>query len=112
MWLYMCTGLVSLLARLPGSKLCDVISPQIVFFVFAIVSAVSALLLPLATTLIALLCYASVYGLADGLMAIGGILSCFHVLTPPTQQAQGFGFYQFFVCTAHLCGPPIGGKPP
>ncbi|CAH3171610.1 unnamed protein product [Porites lobata] len=110
-WLYMCIGLVSLLARLPGSKLCEVISPQRVFFMFAILSALSALVLPLATTLIRFICYASVYGLADGMMAIGGILSCFQALTPK-QKAQGFGFYQFFICSAYLCGPPIGGKLP
>ena len=107
----MCIGLVSLLARLPGSKLCEVISPQRVFFMFAILSALSALVLPLATTLIRFICYASVYGLADGMMAIGGILSCFQALTPK-QKAQGFGFYQFFICSAYLCGPPIGGKLP
>ncbi|CAH3171611.1 unnamed protein product [Porites lobata] len=107
-WLYMCIGLVSLLARLPGSKLCDVISPLKVLFVFAIVSALSALLLPLATTLIRLLCYASVYGLADGMMAIGGILCCLQMLTPK-QKAQGLGFYLLFNCIAFLCGPPIGG---
>ena len=105
----MCIGLVSLLARLPGSKLCDVISPVKVLFVFAIVSALSALLLPLATTLIRLLCYASVYGLADGMMAIGGILCCLQMLTPK-QKAQGLGFYLLFNCIAFLCGPPIGGK--
>ena len=78
---------------------------------FAILSALSALVLPLATTLIRFICYTSVYGLADGMMAIGGILSCFQALTPK-QKAQGFGFYQFFICSAYLCGPPIGGKLP
>lgn len=108
-WLYSCIGLTSLLARVPGSRFCDLISPQRVFGIFVTVSAVSSILLPLATNWIRLLCFAIVYGLADGLMAIGIILSCMQTLTQK-QKAQGYGFFQLFICTALLCGPPIGGK--
>jgi len=108
-WLYSCIGLTSLVARLPGSKLCDVISPRRVYIIFVMFSAVSSMLLPLATNWIRLLCFAIVYGLADGLMAIGAILSCIQTLSP-TQKAQGYGFYQLWICIAFLCGPPIGGK--
>jgi len=107
-WLYSCIGLTSLVARLPGSKLCDVISPRRVYIIFVMFSAVSSMLLPLATNWIRLLCFAIVYGLADGLMAIGAILSCIQTLSP-TQKAQGYGFYQLWICIAFLCGPPIGG---
>jgi len=107
-WLYSCIGLSSLFARLLGSKLCDVISPQRVFIIFVVFSAVSSTLLPLATNWIRLLCFAIVYGVADGLMAIGGILTCIQTLSPK-QKAQGFGFNQLLICTAFLCGPPIGG---
>ena len=108
-WLYSCIGLTSLLARVPGSRLCDLISPQRVFVISVTVSAVSSILLPFATDWIRLLCFAIVYGLADGLMAIGVILSCMQTLTQK-QKAQGYGFFQLFICTALLCGPPIGGK--
>ncbi|XP_078365743.1 monocarboxylate transporter 10-like isoform X2 [Oculina patagonica] len=107
-WFYSCIGLTSLLARVLGSKLCDVMGPPRVFLVFATVSAVASMLLPLATDWMWLLCYCIVYGLADGLMAIGVILSAFETLTQK-QKAQGFGFQQLCICTALLCGPPVGG---
>lgn len=98
------------MARILGSKLCDVMSPSRVFLIFATVDAVATMMLPLATNWMWLLCYCVVYGLADGLMAIGMILSCLQTLTKK-QKAQGFGFQQLCICTALLCGPPVGGKP-
>ena len=73
------------------------------------VSAVSTFLLPLATNWIAVLCFAISYGLADGLMAIGNVLSCLQTLTME-QKAQGFGFFQLLIGAGALCGPPLGGK--
>lgn len=100
--------MTSLLARVLGSKLCDVICPPRVFLIFGTVGAVASMLLPLATNWTWLLCYCIVYGLADGLMAIGIILSALQTLTQK-QKAQGFGFQQLCICTALLCGPPVGG---
>ena len=108
-WLYSCIGAASLLARIPGSKLCDVFGPQRVFLVSSAAGAVEAILLPLATNWTGLLCLSIVYGISDGLMAIGAILSVLCTLTP-TQKAQGFGFFQLCICMTALCGPPIGGK--
>ena len=98
------------MTRILGSKLCDVIGPSRVFLIFVTVDTVATMMLPLATNWMWLLCYCLVYGLTDGLMAIGVILSCLQTLTQK-QKAQGFGFQQLCVCTALLCGPPIGGKP-
>ena len=98
------------MARMLGSKLCDVMSPPRVFLMFATVGTVATMMLPLATNWIWLLCYCIVYGLADGLMAIGSILSILQILTQK-QKAQGFGFQQLCISIAFLCGPPIGGKP-
>ena len=98
------------MARILGSKLCDVMSPPRVFLIFATVDTVATIMLPLATNWMWLLCYCIVYGLTDGLMAIANILSILQVLTQK-QKAQGFGFQQLCISTALLCGPPIGGKP-
>ena len=98
------------MARILGSKLCDVMGPPRVFFMFATVDTVATMMLPLATNWMWLLCYCIVYGLADGLMAIGSILSILQILTQK-QKAQGFGFQQLCISIAFLCGPPIGGKP-
>jgi len=77
---------------------------------FATVDTVATMMLPLATNWMWLLCYCIVYGLTDGLMAIGNVLSIFQTLTQK-QKAQGFGFHQLCISIALLCGPPIGGKP-
>ncbi|XP_020603963.1 monocarboxylate transporter 10-like [Orbicella faveolata] len=109
-WLYSSIGLASLVARILGSKLCDVMSPPRVFLIFATVATVATMMLPLATNWMWLLCYCIAYGLADGLMTIGIILSGLQTLTQK-QKAQGFGFQQLCISTAFLYGPPIGGKP-
>ena len=98
------------MARILGSKLCDVISPPRVFLIIATVDTVATMLLPLATNWMWLLCYCIVNGLTDGLMAIANILSILQILTQK-QKAQGFGFHQLCISTALLCGPPIGGEP-
>ena len=85
-------------------------SPSRVFLIFATVDTVATMMLPLATNWMWLLSYCIVYGLSDGLMAIGIILSCLQNLTQK-QKAQGFGFQQLCISMAFLCGPPIGGKP-
>lgn len=108
-WLYSCIGLLSLLARVPGAKLCDAIGSRRVYIIFVVVSASSSILLPFATDWIGVLCFAIFYGLADGLMAIGAILSCLQSLIQK-QKAQGFGFFQLLTSIALLTGPPIGGK--
>ncbi|KAJ7374305.1 hypothetical protein OS493_007391 [Desmophyllum pertusum] len=107
-WLYSCIGAASLLARIPGSKLCDVFGPQRVFLVSSAASAVGAILFPFATNWTGLICLSIIYGIGDGLMAIGSIMSVLCTLSP-TQKAQGFGFYELCVCVNALCGPPIGG---
>lgn len=107
-WLYSCIGLLSLLARVPGAKLCDAIGSRRVYIIFVVVSASSSILLPFATDWIGVLCFAIFYGLADGLMAIGAILSCLQSLIQK-QKAQGFGFFQLVTSIALLTGPPIGG---
>ncbi|XP_020616501.1 monocarboxylate transporter 10-like isoform X2 [Orbicella faveolata] len=107
-WLYSSIGLASLVARILGSKLCDVMSPPRVFLIFATVATVATMMLPLATNWMWLLCYCIAYGLADGLMTIGIILSGLQTLTQK-QKAQGFGFQQLCISTAFLYGPPIGG---
>ena len=98
------------MARILGSKLCDVMSPPKVFLVFATVDTVATMMLPLVTNWMWLLCYCIVYGLTDGLMAIANILSTLQILTQK-QKAQGFGFQQLCISMAFLSGPPIGGKP-
>ena len=98
------------MARILGSKLCDVMGPLRVLLLSATVDAVATMMLPLATNWMWLICYCIVYGLTDGLMAIASILSILQILTQK-QKAQGFGFQQLFICTAFLCGPPVGGKP-
>lgn len=109
-WLYSCIGLSSLLTRILGSKLCDIIGPHRVLLVFGTVGAVAdSVLLPLSTNWTWLLCFSIVYGLADGLIAVGAVFSSLQILTQ-RQKAQGFGFYQLCVCTALLFGAPIGGK--
>lgn len=107
-WLYSSVGLASLFARVPGAKLCEVIGSHKVYLMSSTVSAVSTFLLPLATNWIAVLCFAISYGLADGLMAIGNVLSCLQTLTME-QKAQGFGFFQLLIGAGALCGPPLGG---
>ncbi|KAJ7374268.1 hypothetical protein OS493_007349 [Desmophyllum pertusum] len=107
-WLYSSIGAASVLARIPGSKLCDIMGPQSILFLSSAVGAVGAILLPLATNWTGLLCLSIVYGISDGLMAIGAILSVLCTLTP-TQKAQGFGFFQLCIFMTALCGPPIGG---
>ncbi|PFX29709.1 monocarboxylate transporter 13-like isoform X2 [Stylophora pistillata] len=108
-WLYSCIGLASLLARSLGSKLSDIIGPHKVLLVFGTVDAVAvSVLLPLATNWTWLLCFSIVYGLADGLIAIGSVFSSLETLTQ-RQKAQGFGFFQSCVCVALLFGAPIGG---
>ena len=83
--------------------------PQRVFLAFGTVGAAAAsVLLPLATNSTWLLCFSIIYGFADGLMAIGVILSSLQTLTQK-QKAQGFGFFQLCISTAFLCGPPVGG---
>ena len=98
------------MARILGSKLCDVMGPQRVFLASGATGAAAAsVLLPLGTNWTWLLCFSIIYGLVDGMMAIASILSALQTLTQK-QKAQGFGFFELCVSVAYLCGPPIGGK--
>lgn len=108
-WLYSSIGLASLFARVPGAKLCEVITSVRVYIIAVTTSAVSSTLLPLATNWIGILCFSLSYGVADGLLAIGFIISVIETLTTE-QKAQGFGFSQLFIGIACLGGPPLGGK--
>ncbi|XP_022801746.1 monocarboxylate transporter 4-like [Stylophora pistillata] len=107
-WLYSSIGAASLLARIPGSKLCDMFGPQRVFQVSAIMGGIGAMLFPLATNLVWLFCLSILHGLGDGLLAIGMILGALNILTIQ-QKAQGYGFFQLCISIALLCGPAIGG---
>ena len=108
-WLYSCIGITSLLTRILGSKLCDVIGSQSVELAFGMCGAmVTSVLLPLAINWTWLLFFSISYGLVDGLITIGVNLSCLQVLTQK-QRAQGFGFYQLCLTSAILFGAPIGG---
>ena len=105
-WLYSCIGITSLLTRILGSKLCDVIGSQSVVLAFGMCGAmVTSVLLPLAINWTWLLFFSISYGLVDGLITIGVNLSCLQVLTQK-QRAQGFGrlpiapyFGNFVWCT-------------
>ena len=108
-WLYSSIGLASLVARVPGAKLCEVITSVRVYILAVTTSALSSTLLPFATNWIGILCFSLSYGVADGLMAIGFIISVMENLTTE-QKAQGFGFSQLFIGVASLGGPPLGGK--
>lgn len=107
-WLYSAIGLASLVARVPGAKLCEVITSVRVYILAVTTSALSSTLLPFATNWIGILCFSLSYGVADGLMAIGFIISIMENLTTE-QKAQGFGFSQLFIGVASLGGPPLGG---
>ena len=110
--LYLFIGIFAALGRLGGGFLCDVkyINTIRLFQAATFIMGASTMLLTLAKTYAALVVYAIVFSMADGMMISTFIVECMEVVDEESKRASIVGFIILVGAGFLLSGPPLFGE--
>lgn len=110
--LYLFIGIFAALGRLGGGFLCDVkyINTIRLFQAVTFIMGASTMLLSLAKTYAALVVYATVFSVADGMMVSTFIVECMEVVDGESERTSVIGFIIMVGGGFVLSGSPLSGE--